>query len=456
MASIKVTWGPFLKLGERWTPSRINQIFEGASFELEGAIGEAQKPPDGIDGDWMGDTFITDRDTTLDPQGDDWVLIHDTSVGNPHKVSITNLLSLGFASASPVTTLTESDEFNVLVGGAARKISLPNVRNEIHDATNALTLIDPVLNRPDLLLDRLTILDTSATESKRVAPANLVRSVTDRVVPTSGSNAYVVTSGFGMPALVSGLRVIVKFHQAPLPGATLAVDGLPAKALRTADDGAIVQGAWAAGRVAELIYDPTAAGGAGGWLVQGILAVVPAAHVVVNLVNTHPNSPNRSTKNTQAVSGQNLTVNAHGFVTGRLVWLNDPILPAEELHEYYVIVVDANTIRLATSKANAAAGIGLPAFTGTWEGELLGYYLVDPILSSVGVDGVIWRQELGAFWVDFASDRPNANYPVLIGVGSMNAGESGYGWLTAATTGGFAVLVNDINETTSRLSLYCP
>lgn len=52
-----------------------------------------------------------------------------------------------------------------------------------------------------------------------------------------------------------------------------------------------------------------------------------------------------------------ITITAHGFVTGLKVALTGTNLPGGlSATNYWVIVVDANTIKLATSLANASAG----------------------------------------------------------------------------------------------------
>lgn len=63
-----------------------------------------------------------------------------------------------------------------------------------------------------------------------------------------------------------------------------------------------------------------------------------------------------------SVSGNSITVPAHGYSVGQLVTLTTAATLPTGLAvntSYYVIVIDANTIQLATSSANAAAGTAI-------------------------------------------------------------------------------------------------
>jgi len=419
MATIKVIWGPFLKLGERWTPSRINQIFEGSSFALDGAISEAQKPAAGIDGSWLSPNFILGLDTIISLEGPDWLMVHDTTANTINKVSVTNLLALGLGSALAVTTLTESDEFNVLVGGASKKIALPNVRTALHSAPLFLNSVAGA-TRLELLADRLSIFDASAAAAKKITPADLVRSVTDRVVVTSGSNAFGVTSECAIPALVTGLRLIVKFHQAVLTGATLAVDGLAAKPLRSADDGAIESGALAGGRIVEIIYDSAAGGLAGGWLVQGLSSGGGASLRLDGTVATNDSAIQCGCDG----AGLFTQAAAHGFATGTVMWFNISFVPPGGAWKgewpYYVIVVSPTSFKLAATKALALAGTSLP--TTASSGRYYYRWNSNPIVRSSNIDGVV-KHSAGYYYIDFTNDLPNANY--LVQLTSENAAAAG-------------------------------
>lgn len=62
------------------------------------------------------------------------------------------------------------------------------------------------------------------------------------------------------------------------------------------------------------------------------------------------------------VTDDEVTVTAHGFFTGLKVQVSNPgTLPTglSAATDYYLIVVDANTIQFATSQANAAAGTAI-------------------------------------------------------------------------------------------------
>jgi hypothetical protein len=235
------------------------------------------------------------------------------------------------------------------------------------------------------------------------------------------------------------------------------VDGLASKLLRTADDGAIVAGTLAASRIVELLYDSTAVGGTGGWLVQGLLAKAPAAWVVFNqqLIPVSGTS-NQTNKNLATGAGQqDVTCVAHGLATGRVMTLNYALAPALEDTPYYVFAAGVDTLRLCKSKADAVAGVGI-VFTSS-RSDLIGkVFTVDPILAQEGVDSVIWRGgAYGDWFVDLATDRPNANYPVLVSGAHVDSSDPDYMILKLVTAAGPSLLGAE-NRLSPRVTVHCP
>lgn len=404
--SIQVVWGGRWDAGQRLTPELINRIFEGASFLLQGTLDAAAIGPGSLTSSMIGVTFVNGLPTAV-PEGIDWVIGHDVSVGAPRKFSINAILSLGFGAAAAVTVLSETDEFGVLVAGVAKKITLPLVRTELIDAPNTL-----IWTTVAITADRVLIHDASANESKSATAAQLVRSVTDRVVATAGSaTVYTVTSGYTLAAFATGARLIAKFHAANGTAPTINVDGLGAKALLTADAQAITPGRIAIGQIVELVYDAAAAAGAGAWLALTITAIGGRSSVVFNgsLVVAWYGSEDGVV---DAANDWITTVGPHSLVTGEVVWFRDApgAMPLAN-KPYYAIVLDAYRYRLGSTKANALAGVYLqiPA-----QDTLDVYHWAsDPILSAVNVDGVISPYP-GRYIIDFSVPMANANYAVAV------------------------------------------
>lgn len=399
--TLTVVWGGRWENSQRLTPSLLNQIFEQATFQLQGTIDTASAPPGGIDSSWIGNTFVSGL-TAATPEGPDYLLGHDTSAGAPRKFLVSDVLSLGFAAAAVVTTLAEADEFNVVVGGVAKKAALPVVRSELLQAPNALTW-----TTADLVADLVLIYDTSGTEAKKITPADLVRSVTDRVLTTTGTGtAYVLSSGLSLSALATGIRLLVRFHAANGASPTLAVDGLTAKALRTAEDTTPDAAQIAASRIGEVVYDASANGGSGAWLVQALpRSTAPTMVVFDSSIDTTGGSCSFAAASSLVTSGA-----SHGLVTGDLVWFTTDVGGVEDYFPYYAIVVTATTFKLASTKALALAGTNIALTDNT------NYYLrwtANPILRANNVDGVV-RRQVGRYYVDFATPMAAATYAAVL------------------------------------------
>lgn len=398
--SITVVWGDRWGNDARLTPSLLNRIFEQATFQLQGTIDAASAPPGGIDSSWIGTTFVSGLPAAT-PVGADYVLGHDTSLGAPRKFLISDILGIGFAALVAVTTLEEADEFTVLVGGVQKKIALPLVRSELALAPNALTWTTVAF-----AADTLSLYDLDATEVKKVTPADLVRSVTDRVVTTAGtSTAFTATSGFSLSALATGIRLIIKLHAAFGLGATLAVDGLTAKALRGADDSALISGRLGSGRIVEVIYDAAANGAAGGWMVQGVEGTSEMTMVVFDGTIATTGGSCAMDGTTDAV-----TASGHGMVTGDVVWFTSPSGGVDDYTPYYAIVLTSSTFKLARTKALALAGTAIGLSDA---GNYYLHWTANPLIRAVNVDGVV-RRGPGRYYVDFTTALPTNTYAISL------------------------------------------
>ena len=95
--------------------------------------------------------------------------------------------------------------------------------------------------------------------------------------------------------------------------------------------------------------------------------------------------PNKGTVTVTSANPGVVTLNSHGFLTGESVFLTTSgalptSLTANTL--YYVISVDTNTFRLATTYANAIAGTAINTTTGTQSGAHTLFYCPYGIVNS--------------------------------------------------------------------------
>lgn len=88
-----------------------------------------------------------------------------------------------------------------------------------------------------------------AQQAKRIAAVN------GTIVSTGSSNAYVVSSGQSYGALDDGIEVAFMANHTNTGAATLAVDGLIAKAIRKPDGSALIDGDIENGQFCRLAYD---------------------------------------------------------------------------------------------------------------------------------------------------------------------------------------------------------
>lgn len=269
--------------------------------------------------------------------------------------------------------------------------------------------------------DLVPVFDASAAAARSVKPRNLVRSVTENLLTTAHTSpAYsIATSNLGLAAYASGIRLLVKFNAANAAGATLNVDAVGAKALRTADDYAVLPGEIGANAIAEVIYSADANSAAGAWLVtslrrQGGIFAHVLLDATVGTTTATVGFVNASTS---------ITWSSHGLSNDNVVWFSSSIAGLTAYTAYYVSVVDSNTIRVATSKANRAAGTFITAnVTSSGNGVK---WTSEPIVGTArNVEGVV-KRNVGTYILDFAVDAAAANDYRVGGVAS--SGDAGTG-----------------------------
>lgn len=270
--------------------------------------------------------------------------------------------------------------------------------------------------------DLVGLYDASASATKAVKPRNLVRSVTENLLTTAGTtSAYTIaTSNLGLSAYASGIRLLVRFNAANAASATLNVDSVGAKSLRTADDFALIPSELAANQIAEVVYSSDANSSAGGWLVQGLYRKGREfAGVVFDGSVSVTSASGANTTN----GSESITLSSHGLSNDQLIWFNG-ISGFTSRIPYYVYVVDTNTFKVSTSKANRAAGTYVTS-TGTGNGYLY-KWSSDPILGTArNIDGIV-RVSAGVYRVDFTVDPADAYYRATVMPGTDTDGDTLY------------------------------
>jgi hypothetical protein len=353
------------------------------------------------------------------------------------------IAALAFSGLGTLTTAALSHT-TVLNDGANKTITLQNVLN-VAGTLTALTLATL-----DAAADSLVVYDASGTATKRVLVSDAVRKVAETVVTTAGTaTAYTATSGFTFTALADGLAINVKLHAASGAAPTFAPDGLAAKAIRTQDDVTPATAQFPINTLIRLVYNSSANSGAGGWLATGFSSNTgPIFAVLDGSVSV---STGRRASSTAATD--RLTATGHGFSTGDLFWCQSNIAGLTKETPYYVIYVDANNWKVATSKANAATGTAVDI---TADGSSNIYYVKwasNPLLASRGIDGIIPIESTGGLMVvDFTTARASANYCPHVTVGFPTGSDGVFGAVytgTLPTADLFYVYVT--NSSTTRV-----
>ena len=128
-----------------------------------------------------------------------------------------------------------------------------------------------------------------------------------------------------------------------------------------------------------------------------------------------------------SLTNGNITISSHGYVTGTKVTSAKGGATAPDLlpdGTYYVIMVDTNTIRLASSYANAVAGTAIvPTTYGTASvnNTLTPAALVSSFKLQSSVNGTVWHdvtgatQDLSTTGKVLFDSKASANYPIGVG-----------------------------------------
>jgi len=152
----------------------------------------------------------------------------------------------------------------------------------------------------DLRSGQMCVAEYDGTQWQLVS--NLGNGAWDRYVETAGTDGLAYTATFAptVAALTSGTRVVVKWNITNTGAVTFAPDGLTVKAVRKGADAALVAGDIVDNQVSELVYDSTANGAAGAWLLTGpttatTRTTVPVRQCVLNCSVASTGLPNYMT-----------------------------------------------------------------------------------------------------------------------------------------------------------------
>jgi hypothetical protein len=108
----------------------------------------------------------------------------------------------------------------------------------------------------------------NSARAEMAALASFRDDINGTLTTAGSSNAYTLTSNIGFTAYATGLMVAFKANHANTGAATLNVNGIGAKALRTQGDQALLAGQIAINGQYVAKYDAAANSAAGAWLVQ--------------------------------------------------------------------------------------------------------------------------------------------------------------------------------------------
>lgn len=137
-------------------------------------------------------------------------------------------------------------------------------------------------------------------------------------------------------------------------------------------------------------------------------------------------------------------ITSHGWSDGQLVWLDSTSIGGTTANTpYYIEGVDADNVKLHTTKAGAIAHSGSDLVDITSTGASVNtarYWSADPLSGTPGnVDGVVKNNGTGTYFVDFTTDLASAVYHVT-GMSIAPAGGPlypGHPNGTAPAVGGF-------------------
>jgi hypothetical protein len=108
----------------------------------------------------------------------------------------------------------------------------------------------------------------NSNRAEMAALASFRDDINGSLTTAGSSNAYTITTNIAFTALATGLMIAFKANHTNTGAATLAANGLTAKALRTQDDAALLPGQITNNGQYFAKYDAAANGAAGAWLIQ--------------------------------------------------------------------------------------------------------------------------------------------------------------------------------------------
>lgn len=348
--SLTLVWAVRPQDGERFSMSRFREIMDGLSVSLEGSLGSAVIGTGSITSDKLADTLITGL-TDATPLASDTLMFHSAAAGQPRECTIQNVLDLGFGAFSAASTPALTDFAFGLVGGNNRKYTLADGLREAINGQTELTGAASI----DKASDYVLVYDASAgagTNKNRKTLVNaLVQSVTNTLIADATAASSVASSDL---LLISQSGTQKQATVAQLQAAI----------------GSGVAKAWAN--------------------ITGNQSTTAFSGVAYTAPNT-------------------LTITGHGLSNDDVIWTTGTGNGLTQYVPYYVSVVDANNVKVATSKANRAAGTFVTITTSGAHNIVK--WTSNPVINSFNVDGVCPAgTNAGSLVVDFTTDMANANF----------------------------------------------
>jgi len=368
--------------GERFSMGRFREILQGMSVDLEGSLGSAVIGAGSITSDKLATTVITGLTDGI-PVATDTLMFHSASAGAPRECTIQQVLDLGFGAFTAASTPVLTDFVFGIVSGSNRKVTIADALREAINGQTALAGAASI----DKASDYVLVYDASATagtnKNRKVLVNDLVQAVTNTII----ADAAVAS------AIADSDQILVN-QSGTQKRATITQ-------LKAAFAGMAKAWAHSTGDLTPTVF-------------AGATCTAP------NLV----------------------AITAHGLSNDDVVWARATTLGISAYTPYYASVVDANTVRLATSKANRAAGTFITVTNGIH--NYLTKWPSNPLLANYNVDGVIpGSATVGHLLVDFTADMANANYAPQAS-GFYSSGSPGYFFLhpyglatTAFSVGGY-------------------
>ncbi len=309
-------------------------------------------------------------------------------------------------------------------------------------------------------------------------------------VATGAVNAYAIAfTDYAFSALsdLTGRLILFKTNLANTLACTLNPNGVGAAAIKTVAGADPAAGDLPADKIIGVVFDGTVFQMVANYGIASLPNVGPGAGAIAYPVSltldingrvtaaTPGTAPVASLKafavlaGTTAVSTKAtvsavaatdiLTITAHGWSTGQLLWFATTSSGWTLNVPYYAEVLSADTLKLHTTLAGALAASTGDLVDLTTTGAVVvtaNYWASNPLLASSGIDGII-RTAAGNCYVDFTVARASAYYFVglSLGINPTASGDylvyQGVDTTTLPTTGGFSFFAYDNTDLPPRV-----